>query len=90
MGAVFIGDEVLGVDGKPALVISKSEVQYGRKCYRVHFSDKTSIVADAEHLWEVDESVRVRKPVDHRIKVRKVLTTEDMVVDVKHRNNSKY
>ena len=45
------GDWVLGDDGRPARVRAVSEVWQDRPCYRVEFSDGTSIVADAEHEW---------------------------------------
>lgn len=55
MGDVQVGDEVIGADGKPTRVIAATEVMEGRPCYRVEFSDGSSIVADAEHLWRTDD-----------------------------------
>lgn len=52
MGAVEVGDELLGADGEPCLVTVKSGL-HDRPCYRVRFDDGSSIVADNEHLWEV-------------------------------------
>lgn len=51
MGAIQIGDQVLGADGKPTTVTFATEVQLNRDCYRVEFSDGTSIIADADHNW---------------------------------------
>lgn len=51
MGAIQPGDQVLGADGKPTTVTFATEVQLNRDCYRVEFSDGTSIIADAEHNW---------------------------------------
>ena len=51
MGDIEPGDQVFGRDGKPATVTGASPVHGGRDCYRVTFSDKTSIVADGGHLW---------------------------------------
>ncbi|HAN72815.1 MAG TPA: replicative DNA helicase, partial [Actinobacteria bacterium] len=45
------GDWVLGDDGRPARVRAVSEIWQDRPCFRVEFSDGTSIVADAEHEW---------------------------------------
>jgi len=45
------GDLVLGDDGRPTRVVNISETWFERPCFRVHFSDGTSIVADAEHEW---------------------------------------
>lgn len=52
MGALEIGDTVYDQNGQPCKVVGKSPVWKGRPCYRITFSDRTSIVADAEHLWE--------------------------------------
>lgn len=51
MGAIEVGDMVYDENGNPTRVDFVSEVMYDRPCYRVEFSDRTSIVADAEHLW---------------------------------------
>ena len=40
-----------------------TEVQLGRPCYRVEFSDGESIVCDAEHLWTVDDRDSRRNPL---------------------------
>lgn len=46
------GDQVFDDQGNPCNVINKSEVYIGSKCYRMHFSDGTSIVCDEDHLWQ--------------------------------------
>ncbi|MGX7823795.1 replicative DNA helicase [Actinokineospora sp. 24-640] len=51
MGAVAVGDRLLGADGRPTTVVAATEVLAGRPCYEVEFSDGTVIVADAEHQW---------------------------------------
>lgn len=53
MGAVRVGDQLLGADGRPCLVTAKSDL-HARPCYRVTFDDRTSIVADHVHLWRVE------------------------------------
>ena len=55
MGAIEPGDLVLGDDGRPVPVTGVTEVWQGRPCYRVTFSDGTSIVADVEHEWLTDD-----------------------------------
>jgi len=37
-----------------------TEVMQNRRCYRVRFSDGSSIIADADHLWAVDSDTTVR------------------------------
>ena len=51
MKDVSVGDYVLSDTGKPCKVINATEVQYGRPCYKVLFSDGESVIADAEHKW---------------------------------------
>lgn len=51
MADIQPGDEVFGREGRPVLVTDVGQVHTGRACYRVTFSDRTSIVADGSHLW---------------------------------------
>jgi replicative DNA helicase len=51
MGAVQVGDELIGADGKPTRVVNATDEMVGRPCYEVEFSDGSVIVADAEHQW---------------------------------------
>ncbi|MGO9294989.1 MAG: replicative DNA helicase, partial [Streptosporangiaceae bacterium] len=61
MGAVRVGDYLLGADGKPTRVVAATEVMQGRPCYEVTFDDGTMITADAEHGWLTD-TLASRKP----------------------------
>lgn len=54
MGAAAVGDRLVGADGRPTRVVASTEVMTDRACYRVTFSDGTSIVADAQHQWLTD------------------------------------
>ena len=51
MGEIQPGDQVLDDQGRPTRVVAISETWTGRPCYRVSFSDGSSIVADEEHEW---------------------------------------
>ncbi|MDT4943615.1 MAG: replicative helicase, partial [Pseudonocardiales bacterium] len=51
MGAVQVGDPLLGADGNPTRVVATTDVMLDRPCYEVEFSDGTVIVADADHQW---------------------------------------
>ncbi|MCG5537850.1 N-6 DNA methylase [Halorhodospira sp. 9622] len=51
MGEIQEGDTLFDENGKPCTVLEVKDVQHGRPCYRVEFSDGTSIVADDEHWW---------------------------------------
>lgn len=73
MGAIEPGDEILGADGLPVEVVSATEVQHDRDCYRVTFADGTSMVASDGHLWQA----RMRT-LGGRVRDR-VYTTREMV-----------
>src|SRR5262245_51077417 len=58
MGAVSVGDCLLGADGEPTRVVAATDVLLGRPCYEVEFSDGTVIVADASHQWPTGYGIR--------------------------------
>lgn len=73
MGSLVDGDEVYAPDGQLTKVIGAHPIRYGRPCYRLDFRDGQSVVADAEHLWEVEEvSAGCRKQT-------RTLTTQQLV-----------
>ncbi len=75
MGEVEVGDEVFGADGKPTVVEAVSPIMFGHDCFQVCFDDGTSIVADADHLWQVRDMTAKR----HRLGGwNRVLTTREM------------
>lgn len=51
MGDLGIGDSVFDENGSPCKIIGATGVMFNRPCYKVSFSDGTSIVADANHQW---------------------------------------
>lgn len=53
MGALKVGDKVIGRDGKPCNVTFATEVQFQRRCYEVTFSNGDKVTADADHNWMV-------------------------------------
>jgi replicative DNA helicase len=55
MGELRVGDLVLGDDGVPVPVTGVTQTWENRPCFRVTFSDGSSIVADAEHEWLTDD-----------------------------------
>jgi phage terminase large subunit-like protein len=73
MGDICEGDILFDESGASCRVTFATPVQLGRRCYRVHFADGTSIVADADHQWEVRSRSHGR---------RLVRTTEQMSGDV--------
>lgn len=79
MGDVKPGDTLFGSDGSEVNVIGISDIMDNHSCYRVSFSDGTSVVADAEHLWTVhsrserkygrDPSVRTTSEIRDTLRV---------------------
>lgn len=51
MGALRPGDLVFDEAGRTTEVVAVSETWHHRPCYRLTFSDGSSIVADEEHEW---------------------------------------
>ncbi len=74
MGAVQVGELLLGADGKPTRVVAATEVMSGRPCFEVEFSDGTVITADAEHQWRTSTRAARRAPAQ-RLASRWTLST---------------
>lgn len=53
MGALRVGDKVIGRDGRPCSVTYLSDINETPDLYRITFSDGQSIDADADHQWVV-------------------------------------
>jgi phage terminase large subunit GpA-like protein len=78
MGEVAVGDVVFDELGEPCNVTFVTGHQLGRKCYEVEFSDGSCIVADAEHLWTVDDmGYKVRGVLKPKRGI--TLTTEELI-----------
>ena len=60
MGSVQVGDTLFDESGAPCRVTAATNVMLNRPCYSVRFSDGSSIIADADHLWAVDSDTEVR------------------------------
>lgn len=82
MGDIKVGDKVFDENGTRCSVIACSNIMYNRSCYKVWFSDGGSIIADAEHLWQVNMYTPYRKPYYKT----KILITEEMKDNIKHNN----
>lgn len=55
MGEVAVGDSLLDELGRPIEVLAATPVMVDRECFRVTFRDGSSVVADGDHLWPVEE-----------------------------------
>jgi replicative DNA helicase len=78
MGAVRVGDRLLGADGRPTTVTAVFEVRHDRPCYEVEFSDGSVIVADAEHLW------RTSRRGGSGVVTTTVVTTAQIAATLRH------
>lgn len=78
MGAVRVGDAVIGSDGRPCRVTAKSAVkQIGT--YVVRFKDGPQVVCDREHLWWVKRGNGCQGPME-------VVGIEEMAARVRRPN----
>lgn len=55
IATVEVGDEVFHPDGTPVRVTYKSPTMIGHPCYRVKTTDGREVIADADHLWTVED-----------------------------------
>lgn len=87
-----VGDQVFDEQGMPCNITNVTDVQWDRECYRVSFSDGSSMIADADHLWTVDTKQsrkargRAKTPQSGPI----TLTTRQMVDDLYVWSGNKY
>lgn len=56
MGDLKVGDMILSPTGDSVSVSMKTETMYNHDCYKLYFDNGEEIIADADHLWEVDSS----------------------------------
>lgn len=55
MGELVVGDRVLDESGRPCVVTLVSDTRHDRECFEVLFDDGSSVVADADHEWMVED-----------------------------------
>ena len=77
MAGIEVGDEVFDPDGKPVPVVAATELMLGRPCRQVTFSDGTTVIADADHQWEVQTKY------DRRCRHIRVMTTDEIAKSVR-------
>jgi hypothetical protein len=83
MGAVKKGDDIFGQNGKPTKVLGTSNIMESNECYKIEFDNGETIIADKEHLWEVNTP-------DWKYGGPRILTTEKIIpfFKSKQKNNS--
>jgi len=81
MGDLKVGDIILSPDGNNVSITMKTEIMHNHDCYKLYFDNGEEIIADAEHLWEVDSSYwRTNK---------KVITSKQIYEIYKTKTNNK-
>lgn len=104
MGDIQPGDLVLGGDGRPCRVLVAHEILHDRPCYEVRLTGDVRIVADADHLWEVQDTLGRMKQIyregareDDSIQrkaviqddvLSRIITTEEMLETLKYCDRS--
>lgn len=83
MGELKAGDQVFHPDGHPTAVTAAHDVHSDHRCYEMITTDGRSVVADAEHLWTVQDrrKQKVRKTESGRTYSLEweTLTTEQLL-----------
>lgn len=54
MGDIEVGDEIYGSNGEKTCVTFVTDIMYEHDCFEVVFDNGEKIIADAEHLWNVE------------------------------------
>ena len=70
------GSKVFDQDGKTCTVLAVYDQPPHRECFEVQFSDGSTIIADAEHLWEVYSTALRASMNASRGRERKYLLTK--------------
>lgn len=84
MGEIKKGQKVFGSDGEVYQTTAVHRIHYGNKCYRVVFSDGSSIVCDENHMWKLTDEW-------HRRYIKEVVIKTSEIVSAKKRNrNNRY
>lgn len=89
MGSLEIGDRLFDENGEQCSVLGFSPTFTDKPCFKVTFSNNTSIVSDDEHLWTVKElhdkkwvtktiHTKELSPEKHRIAIAKPLQLPDV------------
>ncbi len=84
MGDIEVGDFVIGSDGKPTEVLGVFP-QGKKQVYRLTMTDGSSVVACAEHLWQVTTLEDKR-----RNKAPRILETQEMIGNFRRNHQYRY
>lgn len=73
MGDIQLGDKVFDENGNICNVTFVTEHQLNRKCYLVKFDDGSEIIADEDHLWQVQSH-------EYRKSIKRVLNKSNITI----------
>ena len=89
------GDYVFKEDGTPTRISWVSDIMTDRPCYRIDFSDGSSVVADEEHTWTVETKLIRKNNARNKNKKLKLvnMTTKELLengVKIGQKDESNY
>lgn len=84
-----VGDEVFDENGKPVKIIATSPIFINRDCYKITFDDGSNVIADAQHLWTVEEKSR-RRVITKTISTQEIYNLNPTKVDSRNKIISKW
>lgn len=89
------GDYVFREDGIPTRISWVSDIMTDRPCYRIDFSDGSSVVADEEHTWTVETKLIRKNNARNKNKKLKLvnMTTKELLdngVKIGQKDESNY
>ena len=81
MGDIEVGDILFDEKGQKTTVIGISPIMKDHLCYRITFSDNSTVIADAEHLWTVRtlHSLKKDRSLNKNLDSCITLTTEEII-----------
>ena len=78
MGDVKVGDELYDENGNICKVTFCTPIMYNHKCYKLTFSDGSTVICDAEHIWVTRDDKARRSESRYQKRIRKNGTSEIM------------
>jgi deoxycytidine triphosphate deaminase len=86
MGQLEVGDLVFDEEGFPAAVLNATGPMCDRPCFEVEFSDGTTVIADADHLWRTiaKRDRRYGLQVDRVVKTSEIAETLRVRGEINH------
>jgi phage terminase large subunit-like protein len=84
MGQIQAKDWVFSDDGNPVQVLAVTDIMNDHKCFEVTFDDGSTIIADANHLWQtkaVKEPERTHRTSGRKTTTKTTIKTTQEIAD---------